>query len=472
MNHRPKTLVGASGASGAVEVGATRRMIDRARSLEWGSLPSDVVVHARHCFLDWVGVTLAGTHEPVAELVCRWTPSPGSGAAGATALGRGRLDPRDATMVNGVAGHALDFDDVNVETSGHVTAVVAPAALAAAERADACGDRLLTAFVAGYELTGDLAVAIGPGHYDRGFHATATFGTFGAAAAVSHLEGLDPDSWQSALGLAGTTAAGLKSMFGTMGKPFHAGWAAQSGLVAADLAALGVTAAPDVVERVQGFAQSHGDTLDPSGIASRWHLRSNVFKFHAACFLTHSSIDSARLLRDERGFEPADVESITVRVHPGHLRICNIEAPTTGAESKFSLRYAIAAALTPGLDLWTAFTDEAVATGRLRALQSRVRVVPSEDLPRDRSEVRVTTRDGRELVQALHATRELDAPDLGAREERLSTKFRSLVDPVLGAGRAEELRQLILATDESTQIADITRLTRPAETDPTSERRQ
>src|SRR5262249_45966409 len=150
-----------------------------------------------------------------------------------------------------------DFDDTHTAMNGHPSAPVLPALLALAETGTASGERLLPALVAGVELECRLATALGPRHYAVGFHSTGPLGAFGAAAACAHLLDLDEEQWTHALGLAGTQAAGLKSGFGTMAKPLHAGRAASTGLLAALLACGGFTANPTVIEAPQGFAATH-----------------------------------------------------------------------------------------------------------------------------------------------------------------------------------------------------------------------
>ena len=167
-----------------------------------------------------------------------------------------RLPAASAALINGAAAHALDFDDVNLAMPGHPSVAILPALLALAEERGSSGKDVLTAFVAGYELQCSVGRAIAPGHYDvLGFHATATVGSFGAAAACAHLLRLSLEQFATALGIAGTQAAGLKSMFGTMCKPLHAGKASYHGLVAAKLAMRGFTSRSDVIECQQGFAR-------------------------------------------------------------------------------------------------------------------------------------------------------------------------------------------------------------------------
>src|SRR3984893_16497001 len=204
-----------------------------------------------------------------------------------------------------------------------------------------------------------------PGHYTRGFHATGTLGSFGAAAACAHLLGLDADKTAIALGIAGTQAAGLKSMFGTMCKPLHAGKAAQNGLIGATLAARSFTSRDDVLECPQGFAATQSPDFHPDRALAEpphgYHLRDNLFKYHAACYLTHAPIECGRKIRTEHRIEPSAIREVVLRVDAGASKVCHILAPGTGLEAKFSLRLMSALALsgvdTAGLETYS----EAVA---------------------------------------------------------------------------------------------------------------
>src|SRR5213080_4483373 len=193
---------------------------------------------------------------------------------------------------------------------GHPSVSILPWLLALAGTPHSTGREVVAAFVAGYETACRIGMALRPGHYDRGFHATGTVGAFGAAAACAHLLGLDAEATARALGIAGTQAAGLKSQFGTMCKPFHAGKASQSGLLAARLAARGFSSRPDLVECEQGFALTHGPDFHPEAALATpphgFHLFANLFKYHAACYLTHGPIESARALRERQRAAPEE----------------------------------------------------------------------------------------------------------------------------------------------------------------------
>ncbi len=228
-----------------------------------------------------------------------------------------------------------------------------PAILALAEAQGASGREIITAFVAGYETICRVGVLAAPGHYALGFHATGTAGSFGAAAACARLLRLDPARTAMALGIAGTQAAGLKSMFGTMCKPLHAGKAAQNGLLAARLAARGFTSRADVLECAQGFAATHGPDFQPEAALrpppGGWYLRGNLFKYHAACYLTHAPIECAHAIAARPGFAAEAVREAVLHIDRGADAVCNIAVPRTGLEAKFSLRLTVALALA-GID--------------------------------------------------------------------------------------------------------------------------
>ena len=298
----------------------------------------------------YVGCGIAGASDELVAILLAEMQEQGGDEAASVLGHAGRLPVASAAMVNGAASHALDFDDVNLAMPGHPSVAILPALLALAEERGSSGADVLTAFVAGYELQCRIGRTIAPGHYDGlGFHATATVGSFGAAAACAHLLGLDADRFATALGIAGTQAAGLKSMFGTMCKPLHAGKAAYHGLMAAKLAARGFTSRTDVVECGQGFARTHSPDFNPERAfdtpPSGWWIASNLFKYHASCYMTHAAIEAARKLREQHGFAPDQVERIAVRLEESCDRICNIPAPVTGLEAKFSLRLTTAMGL-------------------------------------------------------------------------------------------------------------------------------
>src|ERR1041385_1805418 len=224
-------------ATGAQTANLTRILAEQAAAVSYNALPDPVRALARQCVLDYYGVALAGAGDPLVAILLDELAEAG-GAAQAGIIGHtARLPVMSAALVNGAIGHALDYDDVNLAMPGHPSVAILPGLLALAEARQSSGRDVIAAFVAGYETACRIGSALRPGHYNLGFHSTGTVGAFGAAAACAHLLGIDAEAMARALGIAGTQAAGLKAQFGTMCKPFHAGKASQSGLLAARLAA-------------------------------------------------------------------------------------------------------------------------------------------------------------------------------------------------------------------------------------------
>jgi 2-methylcitrate dehydratase PrpD len=440
----------------------TRALVEAVRRLRYEDLPDDAREVGRHCVLDFFGVALAGAREPLAEFLVDVVAKP-ENAPAASLIGRSeRATAVTAALVNGAAGHALDFDDAHMVMSGHPTVPVLPAVLALGEQTRASGKALLTAFVAGVELECRLGLLLGPRHYEIGFHSTGTLGTFGAAAAAAHLLGLDEEAWLHAMGLAGTLAAGLKSTFGSMGKPLHAGRAASTGLLAAQLAQRGFTAAPNVVEVSQGFAATHagapGDGGSLDRVAGRFLIRDTLFKYHAACYLTHAPIEAARKIRARDRVNGDHVESVAVTVAPALLGVCNIQEPATGLEGKFSLRATTALALL-GRDTaeLATYSDATMRDPALVGLRDRIRIVTDPAIATTHAKVDVTAA-GRRF--SADADTGMPAADLSAQRARLREKFDALATPVLGATRAAELAEAALHVDEVPAAARLLQLSR------------
>src|SRR3954454_24640364 len=243
--------------------GLTRDLAARTSAVSYEALPENVRALARQCVLDYYGVALAGADDPLVAILLDELEEAG-GNPQASLIGHPqRLPMLSAALVNGAIGHALDYDDVNLAMPGHPSVAILPGLIALAETRQSSGREVIAAFVAGYETACRIGSALRPGHYNLGFHATGTVGAFGAAATCARLLGLDAEATARALGIAGTQAAGLKSQFGTMCKPFHAGRAAQNGLLAARLAARGFSSRPDIIECAQGFALTHGPDFSP-----------------------------------------------------------------------------------------------------------------------------------------------------------------------------------------------------------------
>ena len=437
----------------------TRVLAEQARTLTYADIPEDVRAWARQCVLDYLACAIAGAPEELTTILLAELQEAG-GAPAATVIGHGpRLPLAAAALINGAASHALDFDDVNLAMPGHPSVAILPALLALAEERGTSGADVLTAFVAGYELQCRIGRTIAPGHYDGlGFHATATVGSFGAAAACAHLLRLDSEKFALALGIAGTQAAGLKSMFGTMCKPLHAGKASYHGLLAAKLAARGFTSRTDVVECAQGFARTHSPDFVPERALETppngWYIRNNLFKYHAACYMTHAPIEAARKLREQHGVAPEQVERIRLQLDEASSRICNIPAPVTGLEAKFSLRLTTAMGLA-GVDTGRldTYSEATAANPTLVGLRDKVEFDFRPRFPSTLARLELLLTDGRRLTSEHDSG--VPASDVIEQGRRLGDKAVALVEPAFGAARATELVELAGHLD---RLPDVRRL--------------
>lgn len=411
---------------------------------------------ATHAVLDWVGVTLAGARDPLVDLLIE---EAGDGAA--VLIGRRALVPAAAAArINGAASHVLDFDDINKRMRGHPTVAILPAVFAA--RPDATGTQVIDALITATEVACVLGEMLGEEHYLHGFHTTATVGTVTAAAGVCRLRDLDEAKTRRALSIAATQAAGLRAMFGTMVKPLHAGLAAERGFMATNWAALGMSAPDDGIEHTQGL----GPVLSP-GFAPRpirpdtgapFGIEGNVFKRHAACYYTHSPIEAVAGLCRTHDLSADQIARVTIGLQPGLQSVCDIKAPQTGLEVKFSVRHLVAMVL-DGRDTSdpAVFDDALVQDTALMTLRDRVDVVPFETDNRMEVQAVLHLTDGRDL----RATCDVSTPacDLDAQEQDLTQKFTWLAQPFLGKAAADMAKRLLgmdSAAPMATLLADLT----------------
>lgn len=443
----------------------TSALAQRAAELCFGDLSPAALTVAKQCLLDWLGVSIAASHEPLVNLLVDERRDAGLAGSSRLAGRHETLALPAAVLVNGTMSHALDYDDVQRAMRGHPSAPVAPIVLNMGADLRVSGREALTAFVAGFETECRIGELCGKSHYARGFHPTATLGTFGAAAAAGRLLGLNTDQMVTAFGIAGTQAAGLKSAFGTYCKPLHAGRAAEAGLLAARLASRGFTAQADILGDPQGFAKTQSDDWDRAAAETSpeggFHIPNTVFKYHAACFLMHSSVEGVKALRDRHGVNPGDVQAVELHVQAGHLKICGIAEPRTGLEIKFSLRM-MAAMVLAGVDTSNDanYSDELASRRDLVELRDRVTVCPDWQGDGPAAGVVLTLKSGQQF--SIDYDVGIPLRDLDRQWILLETKFRSLVTPRLGSNRAEQLVEACRHVEELIRIGDLLELATPA----------
>jgi 2-methylcitrate dehydratase PrpD len=445
--------------------GITRQLGAFVASIDYGDIPETCRAAARTGMADCIGVMIAGSREEAPRIVSRLVLESGGGACALEIPSGRRLSPADAALVNGVAAHVLDYDDVAL--SAHPSAVLTPAILAAGHAGNASGEDATMAYVAGYEVWAQLQ-ALEPGQlHDRGFHPTAVLGTIAAAAACARLRGFDDEAAASALALAASLASGLVANFGSMTKPLHVGRAAEAGVWATELVASGFTASPDAIEHRAGFLIAHSPSGKPSleadlDIGRVWRLAAsgvNV-KRYPTCYATHRAIDAMLDLAVRHDLQPSDVAAIRVLTGGTQHRMLRNAAPQTSLEAKFSMEFAMIAAfiarrvtLAELSDGFVLRPDVQAAFGKVAITTTEERMVGNETFaPFD--QVEIVLRSGAILshLPVTHARGSWETP-LSADEHR--EKFAGCVAPALGTDQTNELWASLQALDRMRSISDL-----------------
>ena len=405
-------------------------------------LPPGAADVVRTGFIDCIATMIAGAGDPAPQLLRKALRQPGGDA---TLYFSGERCPApEAAWINGTAGHALDYDDV-ASLRGHPSTVLVPAILAEGEVLDASGRDMLAAYVAGYETWAELAWR-DPGHHHRkGWHPTGIFGPIGAAAACASLRRLDADGATRALALAASQSSGVMANFGTMTKPFHAGRSAHSGLMSARLAELGFTASLDALEHPQGFLSAVSpdgevDRESPAhGLGSEWRIvkyRLGIKKY-PACYCTHRALDAMLELLARRPLQPAEIARITVSLSDTHALILRNHQPQTGLAAKFSIEFAMAAAVIARRAGLAEYTDGFVRRPEVQDLMQRVGIETNRNYDPEVSgasvfdQVRIELVGGG-VVESAKVARAKGHADRPLSEDELFEKFRTCLD----AGRA------------------------------------
>ena len=438
----------------------TETLARYALDTSYKSLPGDVVHQAKRCFLDLIGVTLGGSRQPLARILLKTVQDLG-GKPQATVLGLGvKTSVTHAALMNGAMAHALDFDDTHVRGMGHPSAPLIPALLAVAEWKGASGKAALEAFIAGFEVETRIGEGMGVKHYNKGYHATATFGRFGAAVAAGKLLGLDLAGMKTAMGLAGTQAAGLRLVFGTMTKPFHPGKSAFDGVLSALLAQRGFTCAPNIIEGKKGYLEALGDEsrLEPmvKNLGKKYEVLSNTFKPFASCLFTHPTIDAIIQMRNKHNLKPEDVEQISCDVAGFCLDAAGQAEPKTALAGKFSVYYCAALALAEGVAGEDRFTDRKVVEPRMTALMKKVKARGIPGYKDTEAKVTVTTKGGK--TYSLYVDTPKGDPRNPPTDKELEEKFRSLAPLALPRPKMDRLVKAIWSLERLDSVRQLVRL--------------
>jgi 2-methylcitrate dehydratase PrpD len=441
----------------------TARLAHFIRHTKPGAVPPSVRHEALRAILNWIGCAVgASRHETVSSALRAVLPY--ASPARATILGRHeRVDALHAAMLNGITSHTFDFDDTHLRTVIHPAGPVASAILAFAEQLPVRGDAFVHAFVLGVEVECRIGNAVYPSHYDAGWHITGTTGVFGAAAAAGRLLGLSEQQLVWALGIASTTASGLREMFGSMCKPLHIGWAAKNGLYAALLAQQGFTSAEQGIEGRRGFAnvlatERNFDEITKA-LGDTWQLSENSYKPFACGIVEHPAIDGCIQLRKLHRIDPSSVARVALCVHPLVLELTGKRRPSTGLEGKFSVYHCASVALIDGAAGVAQFSDERVRDPAVIALRDRVDASVDATVAEDAAHVAITLRDGRSLeIHVEHAIGSVARP---MTDSDIEVKVRDLCSPILDADQIETLTTQCWQLESAADAAALARATVP-----------
>jgi 2-methylcitrate dehydratase PrpD len=446
------------------------QIAQRIHALRYEDITPEALAWTASAFVDTVGVTLAGIWEDGPQIVLR---VPGIAAAPGPALILGtdrRTSVLDAALVNGVASHALDFDDVAGSMGGHPSVMLVPALIPLGESLNSSGRDLVTAYVAGFETECRIARGVHHHHYDKGWHPTSTLGIFGTVAGAARLLRLPIDQTAIALGMAASFAAGLKANFGTMTKPLHVGHGIRDGLFAALMAQQGFTANPGAFEHKQGFLDVFNGpgTYDTARILDGWYdpfecggAGDPGLKPYPCCGSTHPSIGRMIELAHRHDLRPERVAHITVLPHARRLPHTNNPDPRTPLAAKFSMQYCVARALADRSVKLSDFEGDAPFDPAVRGLMQRLEIRAHPDMPEDwGTEVIVETTDG-----ARFASRLDDYPSRGPAGDPMThtelwAKFADCAERSLPRASLSAVFDTLLGIASLPDVHDLTSLLR------------
>lgn len=442
----------------------TALLADFTAETTFSDITPDAIDHSQTAIRDYIGVALYGSHHDVGDRISAYVDRNASGNQ-STVFCRGRASVPGAALANGAFGHAIDYDDTFESIVIHPTSPVFAASLAAAESIDTTTRDLLTGYVVGCEVAFRVGHSTYPEHYQNGWHATGTIGTFGAVAAAGSVLDLDRTEIAHAFGIAASLSSSLKKNFGSMTKPLHAGHAAEMGVRSTLLADEGFTADEAVFEGDLGYGEvmTMHDGYDPAeiteGLGESWNVTDIGYKPYPSGVITHAAMDAMRNLVLENDLTPETVDRITVSLEDAASEMLIHAQPENSLQAKFSIEFCLAAILREGEAGIHEFTDEYVTDPRTRATIDKVERAFEDDLFGDDfagygATVRVQTTAGDELTaQERYAP---GSPNNPLSEERLRDKFFECAETRLDRSAAEELEATIQRLKDDLPVGEFT----------------
>ena len=450
----------------------TAAVADYIQGMSYEGIPPAVKTELHRCLVDGLAVALSGSRAECSHIV-REHIRQSKGRGGCSVVGaRLKTSAALAALANGVAAHADDYDDTQLaETPDrvyglltHPTTPALAATLAVAEEVGASGQEFLTAFCTALEVECKMAEAIAPKHYVQGFHSTGTFGVFAAAAGAAKLYKLTPQQTRFALGIAASKSAGIRVNFGTMTKPYHAGAAAENGVVAAKLAALGYESDPNALDGQWGYFQVTGGGVDAMRIVGRLGNPYTLIwpgvsvKPYPCGSLNHPSMDTLLDLINEHDIRPEQVEEIRLGAGYNILNPLRYTDPLNELEAKFSLQFCLGILALRRRAGTREFTDDMVRSAEVRAMMARVKTYHSPEqeakgAEKMRSLVEVRLKDGRVLTREAFTSR--GQPDRPMSRADMAAKFTDCAAGTLSPRRAKAALDAIYRVEEMAKVKEL-----------------
>ena len=448
----------------------TEKLADFVVDTKYKDVPEEARLKAKQCILDCLGVTLAGSIDPINKPIKEYLEEIG-GKEQSTVIGLGiRTSAPNAAFANGVFGHVLDYDDTNQIFVGHSTVSILSAILAFGELLKSTGRDIITAFLIGTEVQwkiGDALVYSGD-HYNKGWHSSCTIGTLGAVAAAGKLLQLDSEKMAHAFGIAASEAAGFQEQFGTHCKPFHAGRANENGVIAALLARGGFTSAKSSLEGKFGYVRLMADEYDlekirdfgkPWGILEPTLARGINLKMYPICGSGMGAAEGILSLIEEHDIKAEEVESVECFARPKYVEILKHHDPKTGLEAKFSMEYWMTIALLERQIGLRQFTDNKVQESKVREYIKRVRVSPDPSIqyPWSKVRIKVDMKDGRSYTTLYFPPK--GTPENPMSDEELLAKYRGCAEWCgLPKEKTEESIELTMELEKLANVDELMKL--------------
>ncbi len=431
---------------------------------KYDDLPENVRKEGVRTLLNWVGVTIGGSHHQTIDIAVS-ALGPFSGPPQASLLGRReRFDIMNAAFINGVSSHIFDYDDTHLKTIIHPAGPVASAILAMSEMQPVSGSDFLNALILGTETECRIGNAVYPNHFDTGWHITGTAGVFGAAAAAGKLLGLSEQQMVWALGLAASQPVGLRESFGSMNKSFNPGRAASNGIFAALLASKNFTSSNGMIEAKRGWANTISTKQDykeiTDGLGQRYEAALNSYKPFACGIVLHPAIDAAIQLRNEYQLTADQIARVEIKVNPLVLELTGKKTPRDGLEGKFSVYHAVAIALVEGAAGEKQFSDRAVTDPTVVALRRKIIPVITPGIDTAQIDMTIVLKNGQTLHRYIqHAVGSLEVP---MSDKALETKFADLADGILPGPVIRQAIDLCWNVEKLGNAADIAKMCVPS----------